>query len=484
MQTIKPISRQLTDYLTSIGLYIQPKPNSIFAPLAEALAEEAEAEFTEDVSTESFVAQINANFDNKRPSIFAASFESAEEAEEVKAGVFYDELCLKAVAELKPIVLGIVDGLKNNVNPTISTIFENAYNRVSDMVETGGVKLSIETNRSELALWSNAAFGELLAHYVDKNSHQCISTDITFPEMAVDNLVAAIKTGNGLIDAEVAEFLSEYNLANLVEHTYSEIFNVKEATRYPGQGQLPESVAAFFMVIHFMENIPEGCYGMEHDAYRNELGAVAAWHANYIVETVQGYLLDAQADRLIISFPSDGSMYDSSKAIVVCGVAYNKFLDQGGSVDAIYGSYVGTKERRMHEILADGPRLEQQWLTHVQIAQSSNLDDFQRKFVHELRRELYKYSEEHGIKLNTSAIDEMYERSFVLAPSDAFIKTRSIMIDALWPDTDYNAVLKAVDAVCDKLEGVEFDEALELGIIEWLVQWSMDHVEVKQLPRG
>lgn len=479
MQTIKSISRELADYLASIGLYLSPKPNSVFAPIANTLAEEAKVDFTDEVSSEAFVMKVNDRFDDIRPNVFAKSFEDNGEPE-VEQGVVYDELCKSAIAELKPIVLGVINNLKNTVNPAINTIFENAYNCVSDQVEIGGVKLEVITNKNELAIWSNAAFLELVDGSLDDiTSKQTASTELTFPDMEVAELLERLKTGNELIDAEVADYLKEYNAAQLVEHTYAEIFHNENATRYPGQGQLPESVVALLLTRNLFANIPEGAYGMEETPYQLELARVACWHA----EVIQRFLRETEAseatDRLIVSFPNDGSMYQEDKAIVVCGKGYAKFLDLGGSVDAIYGSYVGPGKRRLHEILEIAPQLERQWLSHVAIAQSANLDDFQRKLCFELRRNIHQYAKDNGIKVNTDAVDMLFEDDFVIKPQNAFLKTRCHIIDALWKDTEYNSILSCVDAVCEKLEGIDFDEALELGIIEWLVLWSLSHINVE-----
>lgn len=481
MQTIKPVSRQLADYLASVGLFLAPKPNSVYAPLVNGMVDEIKGDFTEEVSSEALVAKINDHFDSRRPNIFAKSFESEtlEEDAPVEEGVLYDEFCKAAVNEIKPIVLGIVDGLKNIVNPAINTIFEESYNSVSDQVETGGVKLAVVTNKNELAIWSNAAFVQLVSGAIDDIScHQVCSSEITFPAMEVADLLQRIKTGNDLIDAEVADYLSNYNLSTLVEHTYGEIFNVAEATRYPGQGQLPESVVALLLTLNLMRDIPEGVYGMEETPYTLELARVACWHAKIIQAFLTETQLNATTDRLVVSYPNDGSMFAENEAIVVCGLGYAKFLDMGGSVDAIYGSYVGPQYRRLHEILEHASSLERQWLSHVTIAQSANLDDFQRKFVYELRRNIIKYGRDNDIKINDDAIETMFEDSFVVKPENAYSKVRPVILDALWEDTEYGNVLNCVDSVCDKLEGIEFDEALELGIIEWLVQWSLTHVDI------
>lgn len=481
MQTIKPVSRQLADYLASIGLYLTPKPNSAFAPLADAIVSDVKLDFEGDVSSESLVAEINRQFDEKRPNIFAKSFEavSIEEDAPIEEGVLYDELCNAAFGELNPIVMGIVDGLKNVVNPAINTIFEAAYNAVSDQIETGGVKLAVITNKNELPLWTNASFIELVNRSIDDiSTHQRVNAELVFPPMEVTDLLQRIQTGNSLIDAEVADYLKEYNVEQLVEHTYGEIFNVETATRYPGQGQLPESVVALLLTLNFMQDIPEGVYGMEAQPYRLELTHVLCWHAKIISAFLAETAVSANVDRLIMSFPEDNSIFSEEKAIVVCGLGYAKFLDMGGSVDAIYGSYVGGQYRRMGEILAKAPQLERQWLTHVAIRQSANLDDFQRKFVFELRRNILKYAQDNDIKFIESAINQMFEDGYSIKPETAYAKVRPVIINALWPNTEYGNVLCCIDSVCEKLEGIDFDEALELGLIEWLTQWAMTHVNV------
>lgn len=478
MQTIKPVSRQLADYLASIGLFLTPKPNSVFAPLADALAEEAKKDFDEDISSEDFVLKVNDHFDDIRPNMFAKSFEDNSEPV-LEEGVLYDELCIRAVDELKPIVLGILNGLKNIVNPGVNAIFETAFNCVSDQVEIGGVKLQVITNKNELALWTNAAFSQLVEGSIDDiTAKQSVGGGLTFPDMEVADLLLRLKTGNELIDAEVADYLKEYNVSNLVEHTYSEIFNNENATRYPGQGQLPESVVALLLVRNMMADIPEGAYGLEEIPYQLELARVACFHATAIMRFMKETEVSKTSDRLIMSFPDQNSMYADDKAIVVCGRGYADFLEKGGSVDAIYGSYVGRRERGLHAILEAAPQLENQWLSHVNIAQSANLDDFQRKLCFELRRNIHQYAKDNNLTVDTDVVDCLFDDDFVIKPESAFMKTRGIIVDALWPKTEYNSVLKAVDAVCDKLQGIEFEEALELGIIEWLVQWALTHVNV------
>lgn len=478
MDTIKPISRQLADFLAQGGVFLAPKTNSVIAPLTEALVDMMPTEQVE--SSESLRKMTNATFESLRPNIFLASLEdnNDDEPEFTPTGIVYDEVVAKAIEELKPIVENVISDLKGTILPAVKSIFDKAYEVTADAVDTGSVKLSVRTNYSEKAIWTNSTLLSLLAATEKGNGIDKVAAELTFPVLSPEVLGDLIKTGDPVFDAEVLDYLKEFSLIELIEHTYNEIFNPPSDIRHPGQGKLPEALVAFLLAKRFEVDIPEGVAGMELDDYRAQMRKVARHYAYCIDVELQRFDTNRQTGYLIVSLPAPGAMFNDSDPIIVDGMVYERYLELGGGVDGIYGSYVSNRSRQMTDILENHAKLEREWHNQVALAQSAKRDDFQRIFIAELRRQVYLYANEHGMKADEKEIDVLYDTHISVDPQNAYEFARKHAIKALWKDTEYLTLVCCIDAVCAKYEEIEFDDAVELGIIDWLVKWALEHVQI------
>lgn len=475
MDSITQVSRQLADHLAQGGVLLSPKPNSVFEPLVEGLLSVMPTE-TDD--SETLRKQTNAALESLRPNPFTQSFEDDGEAPVMDIGVVYDEVEQRAVAELKPIVVGIVGELKNTVLPGVKAIFDKAYNTVAESVDTGSIKITVKTNHSEKLIWSNPILTSLLKQYSDGAGSEKVNSNLIFPDLGIDSLGAAIKTGNDQFDAEVSEFLAECDTTAALEHTFAEIFNPVIARSAQPQGQLVESVIALLMAVYFTADVPDGVTGVELDDYRLQLAKVATYHANHIRTAIASFRRNQDTGYMVIEMPGPGDVFNEGSAIIVDGVVYNRYLELGGGVDGIYGTYVTSGSRSMHLILEKYPTLERAWHNYVALAQSSVRDDFQRIFIGELRRHTNLYANDHALKVDGSVLEELYQRNISVDPANAYNFTRDYVIRSLWGDSEYLSLLRSIDGICAKYEEIEFDDAVELGIIEWLVTWAFSHIKI------
>lgn len=474
MTTLTKLAGTVADQVIAGGAHLSVKEDSLLAPIVGEIG--LPLEQSEAVSTEGLIKAGNDYFHRTSPNPFATSMEETEllgnPAEMGIQGL---------VADIKPVAVGIIAKVKDSVIPATNTIFEKAYASTQEEVDRGGVLLEIKTDGSEHPIWQNPALLAMVEACAETGTLEDTSLRaITFPELDASNLLEVVHSVNATINAQLDELLGD-NSTECITQIYNTAFNTGgEACKEPLTAK--HYIVAMLLGIGFKENIPDGVQGVGEVAhYRQALDKVIDSCALHVKRQRDYNANVTKAGRLILSFPAPGAEFRKGSYITVNGALYEGWLEAGGSVDAVLGAYVSPDQpTNAMKIIEDQERLRREWVRRVGLAQSSLRDEFERVFVNALRREIYAYADSVGLKVNQDAIEKMYDRSSSIDPDNAYNFTRRIVVKALFGEGDFLTILENIDNISCRVKGIELSDAIELAIIDWLVDWALTMVNVSR----
>lgn len=475
MTTITEVVRKLADQIVEGGVRLSAKPDTPVALVASALSvpmENIEAENSEEL-----VASVESHFKVHQPNPFTASFESDEL-------VLGDEKELSLEAVLKsytPIAQGIVETVRDRVIPTVNAIYEKAFTETNDNIVSGGIKLDIVTDGSENPIWANPAILEFVNANALGDVNQTSIDELTFPSLPADALKDVLNNTHGEIQELVLNYLGE-DVDAAMQTVYNRAFRAGTDVLSNGPEEL-YPLLGMLIATHLRSNPPEGMSGVEDvGIYRAHIDRLINAFGAQMKRHIETGALFVKTDRLVIKFPEPRSEYKEGSKIIVNGLLWDSYLESGGSVDAVYGAFVSsTRPTKVATILEDKAELERAWVRYVAAAQSAQKDDFERVFVGALHRTIYSQAEELGLSVDSKGIEHMYKRETSIDPDCAYHFARRAVVNSLFADGDYLSVIEEIDAIAEKLPGIELADAVELGIIDWLVKWALDQVSVKHV---
>lgn len=472
--TITKLAGTIADQVIAGGAHLKVKADSLLEPIVGEICRPMES--AEVTSTESLIKHTNEYFRSTSPNPFATSMEETELlGNPVEMGL------QGLVADIKPVAVGIISRVKDKVIPAVNEIFEKAYGSTQREVDRGGVMVEIKTDGSEKAIWQHPALIEMVnASAQTGDLEEARLRTVVFPELDHETLLSNLHSVNTTLNIQLDELLAEAD-KNCLVHTYNDIFNTggERGELVPNQTSY---LLGMLLAIGFKENVPDGVQGVgEASHYRLALDKVVDGCAAYIKRQCDAVNNFAKSGRLVLSYPAPGAEFRKGSEIIVNGLLYEAWLEAGGSVDAILGGYVSKDQPRNADLIMENQeRLRREWVRHIGLAQSSLRDNFERVFLNALRREIHSYGKETGLTVETKAIEHMYERSSSIDPDNAYAFARRIVVKALFGEGDYLSILENIDNISNRVKGIELADAIELAIIDWLVDWALNMVVVSR----
>lgn len=479
---IKTISKRVADTLYNQGITISPKPNGFFEPLVGQL--DAPLEDVEIVSTESLHTDINTVYKSKygQNPFVTPSMEDGD----IQIGDAIDIVNEAAFKELKPIVLGMIERLKNQVNPTVKSIYDNCIEKVQDVINSAGIQITVVTNGSELPVWSNPRVQHIRTPQGEASVNWLtVPQGVNFPEKTIEELATLILTGDDLFDAEIKQLLAIQPADTLVI-TYNRTFNTTGSKDLSDVCKYTYNLLSALLANRFLDDVVEGLDSIDLDQYTTTMRRIANSHGAQLNSKLDQAAALRQAGYYVLNYPDERSEFVKGTKIVVDGILHQRFLELGGELDAIYGSFISGDNslRYLDPLLDKNEVLCSDWFNHISYAQQTRRDDFQRLYVSHLRRAILQQAADMGIGIKVDSFDKLFERMSSLNEDTVFTYTRRAVIHCLYPDTDYLSILENIDRISEQHEGISFNDAVQLAIIDWLVGWALTHVKVKAVKVG
>lgn len=475
MIVISTLAESISNGLANSGVYLSPKPKSVFEPFVNAMSMAEELIEDEDISEEGYRVAVNSALS----SVFNP-FAETPSIEDIAIGNIPNEIYEQAINELKPVVVGMVTTLKDVVLPVVDEIFNTTYEQVKDRIQTGGVKVSIVTDLSEHPIWSNPAvieMSKLPNNYIPQEIPD--GFPVHFPSPDITELKNLIFNSDDLFNSELADFIKEStgeSVETVIDDTHAILFRGLKRKIFDDPAKL---IIAVILTHYYKNEIPDGIEGIELSEYRLKMHSL---HLGYValLNRKLSMMMDMSTDsRIVIRYPERNELFLEGSAVIVNGRLYQQWLANGGDVDFIFGSMV-MKNRYYSgdDLIANGQKLVAEWEMFIRYAQQSRLDDFQRIYLDTLRINIVNYAQENGISYKVENINQLYERISGLTEDTVYRFTRKFVIRCLFDNKDYIYIAETIDQIADEEETLDINDVAQLAIIDWLVKWSLQHIAI------
>lgn len=484
---IEPISEHLANQLMHRGIYLSPKPKGYFTPLVSAL--EDQLSDTDIVSEEGFRVQANRVLARHAPNPFArASFEELDGSDETtEIGDVVTEVSDYSIEEITHVASQVMETLKDRVIPTVNEIFDTAYDQTTDAINTGGITLAIRPDESEAPLFSNPFLLELLKnHETIEGGDDQVSPELIFPENPTFNLRDVVTTTATDVHVDLLnathgrldEVLSAVYQHCYLRQTVSDLFG--ENARAASVG-LPALIVAFLMARYLASNIPDDVSGVTQHHYEAYIMRLVNYYGSVIERRMGRMRHEKRMGRLILEFPDPGSEFTPGASIVVSASVYNEYLEQGGENDAIYGAMIRGRGNIVSkdQIQDEQDQLIRAWHFHVESIKAARADDFQNRFIFNLRKTIVEYAKNAGTSYNQKGMDRLIDLDINLTPDNVYSFTQAAVVECFFNEPSYLRLLNRIDALEESAKKrLSQEDIIRLGMIDWLVEWALSHVAV------
>lgn len=477
---ISPRVLNIAEALMDRGVFLKTIKGSLLDDLVNEYCDTVKP--NEVCTVEGYVSKINDLLIASRPNIFVG-FEDNNDNEGgmIIEGNTVDIVAQTAVDNLHSFVSEIMENVNTIVLPTISAIVTELDELMQARLSGADIKVTIVNDDSAFALWNNPLLHELFDSLSDDEVVPFSTTrNVEFEDLSIEVLSNALPTGLDLLDAEIAEYLGNYDLVELIEHTFHEVFARNEPGEYVGQSKLAEAVVAFLLANKFLADTPDGASGVEINSFNIEMRAIATHYRNIIKSTIEQFNFAEKYGRLIISTPTNNDFYTTGSEFRVNGRLINKFYELGGTADGILGSVITEHGyvTDMETLLARNTAHENAWHAFMRLEESRLMDNYHRIYVSNLRTLMFKYAAANGYTINESDVDCIFEVETTVTRETGFAFASALINDVFFGNKEYKIIISKLGETCIKYPEMTKEEAMNYVLIDWLVEWAVSQIKI------
>lgn len=480
-EVIYAVVKQMTDKFSHAGLSFSPKKNTALEPIVQEILAPIEKEFGQFSTANDLVAHINDKFDDGDH-----TFDYKADDEEPVIGVAVEAFKEAAFEELRPVVIGLVKKTKEVALPAVNSIIDKAYEIVSDDVNTGNLRLTMESDRTDDPVWildylQNTLFNA--ATNDSGNAVPVVSKRVSFRNYDDSQLEELIKTGDTYTDNVINEYLNRFNRHEALEYSYHRTFRAVPKNTHECQCPMLHAFLSLLMAFRFVEETPTGVTGESLEIFDFEMAKVINYWVGVLKEQLSFAKYRADHGLFINSYQEHGNEFSGNGKIVVNGLLLDRFEEEIGDIDVIYGASVSNRPVDFDTLKERAEAYRNRWLEFYKVSQGIRNDNFQTIFCSAIVREVRAFAKEFNYTLNEGALKEIFtDLTYTsLNNETAFGYARKYIVNALFQDNNINKLLDNADEFMDKNSDDEcsLDVALEIALIDLLAEWAIAQMDIK-----
>lgn len=377
---------------------------------------------------------------------------------------------------------------KNVVNP----IIQEAVNSVEK-----GILVAKGTKKSHIAIspilhsniWNSGALSDMVEKY-GETRHNTVPLNLSFPfEVTRDSVLQLAKTGASAFDRELESLFSSFT-DDVAERTFKLLFSENSFERASNLNEVLTSVDKDGVILvhlyarKLMQEIPQGV-NSSLEEYKLYISDILSQSGKYVYSLMEKRDFTTKGRQLIASFPTGLSQLGNALVTIrVNGDVYAKWLKDGGTPEAIFGSFVSSQERGYTALLEDKEQFEAHWNRRLRLLETTErFDDFNNaqqiidevvtdiinndEVVDDLVIELSGVSRETLHGLLKDSLNGLSGKFY----NDIYKTVRKVICNVIFPHTDALNTLIAIDDVSEEYPTIDIREAGLLATIEIISTW-------------
>lgn len=447
----------LADLLASKGITLIPQPGT---PLLEL------------VQASNFALAVESQFEGAAPLTDLPMDGYAAKMGESSATDEHDALMADFVSKAAEAVRFTHKLARSTVNPQIEQVLAAVQKALDENAVSVLNPLNIET-REVSALANPDLLNQLAGNYGHVLSDRLsLSLRIPMPENIADYLT----TGQDFLDGSIADYVEKIGLEG-VAGLWGKLFggqasNLQDIVSEHKPDTYADGVLAMIIVRNMQESIPAGVpvdlseYNVYMAKLREQLGRIL-YNIPSAVKSI------FSPDRLVMSAPLGDNPRGS---IVVNGPAYQSYLQQGGTPEAIFGALNNGTVPPMADLITQQERYTGHW---GRVKERLSGAEVQRRFqavvtaCRQAIAELIAATPDDELRVPRADLHERLNKAIqFLNPGsleDLYGTVRHLICDVLYPHTGAEQMLVAIDVSAKA--GGDVGDAVRDATVDYLVDW-------------
>ena len=365
-----------------------------------------------------------------------------------------------------------LDLAQNVVNPTIDRVVKKVTEHIDETMAKSLNVLNIVQQRPD------PIFDSIyLQEATDRYSRSLSSVPLRSFGLPAGDIAELLKTGHAGMDEQLEAFLGRVGV-DYAASVWSDLFGSAAANTsdvFGRPSQATAAVLAFFYAAKINLEIPAGL-NVELSDWRAHTSAVMAAAGAAIVNFRNVREQQRRYGPLVLSCPHEAEPVGD---IVVDGDKYTAWLGAGGSPELIFATAYGDKKFDAVRMIENAEKLKDSWskihamyqnkLAYVRFdamvsglkaamtAEINSTEGVDTEACHVRLREILPRIKQRGLQ-------------------ELWHSVRKVVCRVLYPQTDVEALLLAIDDQAKLHEGKETRELALYATIELTARWLADQV--------
>jgi len=393
--------------------------------------------------------------------------------------------------------------VKNNLKLTrtvINPLISEAVDKTNEFVENSrSVKSTIVSIKPIFfeSIFDSAVLTDMVERYNNTPSVEVkLEYGITTVETKEELLEIAL-TGSSVLDGAIEELFNSISDIFVIK-VFNEIFSNTSMVR---KGKLLETIKSYTvserkvvaLLIHLFARkllqTPKKESNIDLSTHRSYVSEILAQSGAYVYKVLSNRE-KAIANRQLISVWPVGldSLGESKIVIEVNGDIYNNWLDQGGSPETIFGSFVSERTRSYTELLEKKEMFENQWEKRLRGIKTTNRFNSLKYTLEGLERSISNIIKEMDEEILPVGRDVLQNRlrqkiSTLTGPIHERVYETAIYLvcDTIFPHTQAFNILQAINASSKDFPEIEAREAALYATIEIVSNWVTGYINAEYL---
>lgn len=473
LHSVIPVDLQLTQS----GRYVTPVNESILHQLVKASISPATAIM--GATPESPIAENQLVLDSKRKS--------------ADGSVEHDDEMSEAVELVAEAVRASLDVARNSVVPTTKEVFELYTQRMNEMAVDASRPATIVPNVYH-DLWAAPQLEGMVDRFANVPLNE-YKPRASMPMITGVELEAMIRTGIDTLDEAIDDWYRNLAPERPLE-LYREMFvmrqhSVGRATNVLHQtetGLDRNDILLTFLIANGFENhMPDGV-AVSLDEVRNIMANVREQAGRAVASEIQRRERDVRNKILVFSVRERDWEFSKKGRLVIMvnNDVYLKYLEEGGTVESIYGAALLGARMDYDSLLTEAERYTKQWQKFIALHNqrvSAQVYQTQREaarvamaqYVNRIPEDDLHEPKEHLMGYVVSSLGLCQPKDF----EDEMVAIRNLVCDVLYHHTNAKMVLNAMDVAEQENPDMPPRECALYATIDLLARWMASQIELK-----
>ena len=480
---------ELATVLDAQGISITPMPESPVAKLVDTCYCPSL-----DGSIPGLSA-ATANVDGASSGFVYALTEASMKAD--ASGLVKHDLAMDELVEVISNAVAMNHDLaRNRVNPIIKVVIEEVTSNVASAKASASQVLTVIPDEYN-EVWNSGIIAGLVDKY-SETPNRPIALNISLPAIDGPFLDGLLKTGTSRFDDDVQAMLEKLPAGTVMDLYNSLFVPSAQVTRLGSnltdyiniQVHRDTVLLVHLLARKLLTKIPDGV-AVDLDTYRNYITGIIEQSGRALNRILEKRNAIEKSKQVVERWPfvSIENAKPGEGVILVNAANYARWLKDGGSPEVLFGAFITDQAAGYDQLLGLADEYRKSWGRQERVLQTAarfrSFSDFQKALRAAVSKQIGELTEEELVvdrqTLQTRLNEQM---AFVNEEStkDVYTLVRRIICRTIFPHTQAEMVLEAVDAAANANPNIDIREAALLGTIEIVGNWlaAMLVVEVNR----